>query len=344
MKQVRTAILSFGMSGKVFHAPFIYAHPGFELYAVWERTKNLASQYYSSIKTFRSLDELLKDETIELVIVNTPNITHFEFAEKVLKAGKNVLVEKPFTVNADEAQKLLKLAEEKNLKISVYHNRRWDSDFLTTKKVKNSGMLGDIVDAELHFDRFSPGLSPKLHKETPGAGTGVLHDLGSHLIDAAIQLFGMPDKVFADLRIVRPVATVSDYMNLILFYPKLRVQLRSSYLVRDPLPAFILHGTKGSYYKSRADVQEAELRNEKLPNHKDWGIEPASEKGYVSIDGLDRKYVETEKGNYMQFFDQLHSSITSDHESPVTALQALNVMKIIDAAIHSNQTQKIAAI
>ena len=344
MKQVRTAILSFGMSGKVFHAPFIHVHPGFELYAVWERTKNLASQFYPRIKTFRSLDNLLADNSIELIIVNTPNTTHFEFAEKALKAGKNVLVEKPFTVNAEEARELLNLAEEKNLTIAVYQNRRWDSDFLTTKKVLDSRVLGDIVDAELHFDRFSPGLSPKLHKEIPGPGTGVLHDLGSHLIDAAIQLFGMPEKVFADLNMVRPVTKVSDYMNLILFYPKLRVQLRSSYLVKEPLPAFILHGTKGSFYKSRADIQEAELVKDKLPGGRGWGTEPASEKGYVSIDGMERSYIETTKGDYMQFFNQLHSSLTGNHEPPVTAAQALNVMKVIDAAITSYQTKKIETI
>ncbi len=247
MKPINTAILSFGMSGQVFHAPFIQVHQGFRFHSVWERSKNLAQEKYPGVKTCRTLEEVLADEAVELVIVNTPNYTHYEYCRKALEAGKHVVVEKPFVVTVAEGEELLQLAKQRGKTLSVYHNRRFDSDFLIVRKVLEEGLLGDVVEAEFHFDRFKEEISPKVHKETPGPGTGALYDLGSHLIDQALQLFGKPDQVFADIRIVRPVSQVDDYFEVLLYYPKLRVRLHCSYLVREPLPAYQLHGIKGSF-------------------------------------------------------------------------------------------------
>jgi predicted dehydrogenase len=338
MQQIKTALCSFGMSGWVFHAPFIHLHDGFELYAVFERTKNLGEEKYPGIKTFRLLEAMLADEAIELVIVNTPNYTHFEYAKLTLLAGKHVVVEKPFTNTVAEAEELIKLAKQQNKKISVYQNRRWDSDFRTVQKVVQQKLLGEIVEAEIHFDRFNESLSYKLHKETPGPGAGILPDLGPHLIDQALQLFGMPEAVFADATNIRPISQVEDYMELLLFYKNLRVRLKGSYLVREALPAYIFHGTKGSFVKPRADVQEIDLQKEKSPADNDWGTEAATGKGllHTEIDKkIIREYIPSEKGNYMSYYNGINDALRKDLPLPVTAEEGLNVIRIIEAAFKS---------
>jgi len=216
MQPINTAICSFGMSGWVFHAPFISTHPGFNFYAVWERSKNLAQEKYPEVKVYRTLEELLADDKVELVVVNTPNTTHYDFAKQALLADKHVICEKPFTATVAEAEELIEIAAKQHKQLSVFQNRRYDSDYRTIKKVLDEKLLGDIVEAEFHFDRYKEELSPKQHKETPIPGTGCLYDLGSHLIDQALQLFGMPQAVFADIAVMRTVSKVEDYFELLL--------------------------------------------------------------------------------------------------------------------------------
>lgn len=344
MQPIKTALCSFGMSGWVFHAPFIHLHEGFDLYAVFERTKNLAEEKYPGIKTFRTLEEMLADAEIELVIVNTPNYTHFEYAKLALLAGKHVLIEKPFTNTVAEAEELIALAQKQNKKLSVYQNRRWDSDFRTVQKVVQQKLLGEIVEAEIHFDRYNEALSYKQHKETPGPGAGILPDLGPHLIDQALQLFGMPDAVFADATNLRPISKVEDYIELILFYKNLRVRLKAGYLVREILPAYIMHGTKGSFLKPRADVQEVELQKEKRPAADDWGTEPETGKGllHTEIEGkIVREYIASEKGNYMAYYNGIYEAIRNNKSLPVTAGEGLNVILVIEAAFKSVAEKRI---
>ena len=281
MPAIKTAILSFGMSGRVFHAPFIALNPGFELAGIWERTKSESLEFYPDIKIYRSLDEILNDESIELVIVNTPTNTHYEYSKKVLLAGKHAVVEKAFTTSIAEAIELEELARSVNKKISVYQNRRWDSDFKTVRKIIEEGWLGNIVEAEIHYDRYRVALSAKLHKEIPGPGAGVLNDLGPHLVDQAICLFGMPLAVYADIRITRPNSLVDDYFELLLNYSDKVVRLKASCLVREPFPSYIIHGLKGSFHKSRTDVQETALLANQKPNLPNWGVEPIEERGYL---------------------------------------------------------------
>jgi scyllo-inositol 2-dehydrogenase (NADP+) len=341
---IRTALCSFGMSGKVFHAPFIEVNPGFELYAVWERSSKNASKKYPHIKSFDTYEDMLADASIELVIVNTPNSTHFNYTKMALEAAKHVIVEKPFVINSPEGKILIELAKQKDKKVFVYHNRRWDSDFKTVKKVADEKLLGDIVEAEIHYDRFKEELSPKVHKEIPGPGTGALYDLGSHLIDQSLQLFGWPKAVFADIDIVRSISKVDDYFELILFYPGKRVRLKASYVVREALPSFILHGLKGSFIKSRADVQENDLQAEKIPETEGWGIEPEAEKGllHTQINGqVIRQTLPTENGNYMQYFDEVFNAIRNNGAVPVTAEDGLKVVLIIEAAFESSRQKKL---
>ena len=347
MNRIKTALCSFGMSGRVFHAPFLHLHKGFELYAVWERSKNLASAKYPGIITYRSLEELLNDEAIELVIINTPNFTHYEYAMAALHAGKHVVVEKPFTLTTQQADDLIKFAQQKNRKLSIYQNRRWDSDFQTVKRIVNERLLGNIVEAEIHFDRFSEALSPKLHKEIPGPGTGILYDLGSHLLDQGIQLFGMPESVFSDIFIARPISKVEDYMEVLLFYKSLRVRLRGSYQVREALPAFILHGSKGSFIKSRADTQEERLVKGETPDAPDWGIEPENAKGILhsEVNGkVVREYINSERGNYMVYYDQLYKALRDDGPLPVTADDGRKVIHVIEKAYQSQGEKKIVTL
>jgi len=338
MQPIKTALCSFGMSGWVFHAPFIHLHEGFELYAVFERTKNLAAEKYPGIKTFRTLEEMLVDEAIELVIVNTPNYTHYEYAKLALLAGKHVVVEKAFTNTVAEAEELIALAARQNKKLSVYQNRRWDSDFRTVQKVVQQKLLGEIAEAEIHFDRYNENLSPKLHKETPGPGAGIVPDLGPHLIDQALQLFGMPDAVFADATNLRPISKVEDYIELIFFYKNLRVRLKAGYLVRELLPAYIFHGTKGSFLKPRADVQEKDLQQLKDLTDADWGTEAETGKGllHTEIGGkVIREYIPSEQGNYMYYYNGIFEAIRNDKELPVTATQGMQVIRIIETAFQS---------
>lgn len=344
MIPVKTAICSFGMSGRVFHAPFLHVHPGFEFYSVWERSKDLAAALYPGVRVCRSLEELLADATVELVIVNTPNYTHYGYARQALEAGKHVIVEKPFTVTEQQGKELIALAKQMGKLLSSFQSRRFDSDFRTVRRVIGSGVLGTIVETEIHYDRYTPVLSPKVHKETPGPGTGVLYDLGSHLIDQALQLFGDPESVSADLFIIRDNSRVDDYMEVLLYYPGLRVRLKSSYLVREPLPAYSIFGHKGTLLKSRADVQEKDLQAGEMPGGADWGIEPASEQAllHTEVDGrIVRERVLTERGNYMDYFTGIYEAIRNGAPLPVTAEEGTRIIRVIEKAYESVNNRRV---
>lgn len=347
MKKIRVALLSFGMSGKVFHAPFLQQHPGFELYAVWERTKSESIEIYPDIKIVRSLDAILDDSSIDLVVVNTPTNTHYDYAKKVLEAGKSVIVEKAFTTNVSEAKTLTSLAKEKKLHLSVYQNRRWDSDFQTVQKIVQEDVLGELKEVSIRFDRFKNIVGNKLHKEQPGPGAGLLNDLGPHLIDQSLVLFGMPEKIFADIRILRPDSLVDDYFDLLLYYPSLRVRLTSSLLVKEPLPAFVLHGSNGSFIKTRGDIQEVELIAGKQPGSPNWGIEPESNDGllHILMNGKDtQQIVRTLPGNYGMYYEKIYHSMIHDTMPPVTADEGIRVMQILEAAVKSHETEAVVIL
>jgi predicted dehydrogenase len=347
MNKINTALCSFGMSGWVFHAPFISINPGFNFYGVWERTKNLAQEKYPEVKTFRTLEELLADKDIELVVVNTPSVTHYEYAKQVILAGKHLIVEKPFTATAAQAQELIELARKNKIKLSVYQNRRYDSDYRTVKNILDEGWLGKIIDAEIHYDRYVPALSYKAHKETPTPAVGCLYDLGSHLIDQALQLFGMPLAVFADITINRPGSKVDDYFDLKLFYPHHRVTLKSSYYVREPLPAYQVHGSLGSFIKHKTDVQEIDLQANKKPGDTDWGVEPESQKGllHTEKDGkIIKEFVQSLRGNYGDYYDGIYNALRNNADMPVSGEEGMNVIQVIEAAIKSNKEKKVVEL
>lgn len=346
MQKIKTALLSYGMSGKVFHAPFIAFHPGFELVGSWERSKKLIQQDYPEVKSYPSLEAILEDD-IDLVVVNTPVGTHFEYAKKVLLAGKHAIVEKAFTTAVAEAQELEALAKAQGVKLSVFQNRRWDSDLKTVRQVLLDGSLGEIVEAEFHFDRYNPNLSPKPHKESANAGAGILKDLGPHLIDQALYLFGFPKAVMGDIRVTRENSLVDDWIDITLYYDTLCVRLKASFFVREAVPAYQLQGKKGSFLKPRGDVQEDDLKLGKKPNLTHWGTESTEKEGILHSEIEDKIIhgkIPSLQGNYYSFFDGVYHSIVNNTVEPVTAEDGVKVMQIIEAAIQSNGERRIVEL
>ncbi|MBC7889093.1 MAG: Gfo/Idh/MocA family oxidoreductase [Ferruginibacter sp.] len=347
MSPIKTALLSFGMSGKVFHAPFLQVHPGFELAGAWERNTKTIGEWYPGVTSYPSLETLLADDSVDLVIVNTPTLTHYEYARQALLAGKDIIVEKAFTTTVAEAVDLKNIAAKVNKKISVYQNRRWDSDFKTVKKIIAEGWLGDINEAEIHYERFKPQLSPKQHKEVKSAGSGLLKDLGPHIIDSALCLFGFPQALFADIRITRQDSVVDDWFDILLYYKNLRVRLKSGLLVREALPGFIIHGSKGSFLKSRTDVQETDLQAGKVPNKTDWGTEPDSDQGLLHTGqegNIIREKIKSLQGNYYDYYDGVYKALREDKPMPVTVDDGINIMRIIESAIQSCNEKKLITL
>lgn len=341
MKAIQTALLSYGMSGRIFHAPFLEIHPGFELVGSYERSQKNIQKAYPGTYSYDSLDEVIQDKDIELIIVNTPIPTHFDYASQALKAGKHVVVEKAFTNSTAEALELQKIALAAGKNIFVYQNRRWDSDFQTVKKVYESGDLGEIVEAEFHFDRFNGIKSPKMHKEVPGPGAGIIFDLGPHIIDQALHLFGNPTHVFADLRQTRPGTEVEDLFEILLYYPAMRVRLKAGYYFKVPIPAFQLHGKLGSFIKTRSDRQEADLDAGRKPQGDAWGLENPSDYGVMQVDGGNPARIPSEKGNFMAFYENVFQSLRGNETPAVSVQDGINSMRVIDAAMESSREKKV---
>ncbi|KIO74491.1 oxidoreductase [Pedobacter lusitanus] len=335
-KPINTGILSFGMSGKLFHSPFVDAHSGFNLTAVVERSEKTAQHRFPDIKSYDSVDELIADPAIELVIINTPNYTHFEFARKALRAGKHLLVEKPFTVTSAEAVILFNEAKEKNLHILPYQNRRYDSDFLAAKDIVDSKKLGRLVEAHIRYDRYRYTIGPKVFKETPMPGSGLLYDLGPHLLDMVFALFGQPLEWTKTLGHFRPGTQVDDYACIHLKYPEdLQVFITMSMLVVEQQPAFIINGTKGSYVKHRSDIQETQLLKNMSPDDPSYGIEQPGKEGILStIDEngtITRELIPPGKSSYLHLFDAVYQTIRENKPYPVNQEQIIRQITILES-------------
>ncbi len=342
-KKINTAIASFGLSGQVFHAPFVQAHPGFNLIGIVERHKDLSRKEYHHTKLYRSFDEILKDDEVALVVVNTPVQTHFEYTQKAIEAGKKVIVEKPFTVSAEEATALQQLVLKKNAQAIVYQNRRYDGDFLKLKEMLSSQLLGSIKEAEMRFDRYRPQKSSKLHKEAAIPGAGILHDIGAHLIDQAIILFGMPQSVFADIDILREEGTANDYFEIILKYNDgLRVRLVSTVFSLGNNYEYRFHGSMGTFLQKRSDAQEQALTNGIRPNMEQWMPENTHEDGLLITfqnNNIHHQPTQSKQGNYMHFYNDVYQHIVNQKVNPVPFSDAVNTMTIIDTAIKSSMNK-----
>ncbi|MDM1295728.1 Gfo/Idh/MocA family oxidoreductase [Sphingobacterium sp. N143] len=335
--KINTGILSFGMSGRVFHAPFIQTNPHFNLVAVVERSTKSAHTLYPGIKSYDSIAEILADDSIELIIVNTPNHTHFQFASEALLAGKHVLIEKPAVDNSLQFNKLIEISNQSKKQVFFYQNRRFDSHFLDVKKIIDSGKLGKLTEVHFRFDRYKMELGQKYFKENNQfVSSGLTYDLGPHIIDQAISLFGKPLKFSKTTSINRPGSQVADFFHYHLRYPNdLNVFLTGSLAVADPLPAFVLHGTKGSFIKTMADVQEQQLIDGMLPTDPMYGIEPNECMGkLVTVDESNERqttYVDAHQGNYNLLFDAIYESLRNKVDYPITADQVKWQIQMLEA-------------
>ncbi|MBO9617884.1 MAG: Gfo/Idh/MocA family oxidoreductase [Niabella sp.] len=342
-----TGIASFGMSGKLFHAPFIDANPHYELKAIVERHKEESRERYPNTKLYRSFEELIADPEIELVIVNTPVQTHFEYSKKALEAGKNIVVEKPFMINAEEAAEIDALAKEKNLFLSVYQNRRYDGDYKVIKDVVSENMLGELKEVELRYDRYRPGHSGKAHKEGDQPGAGNLHDLGAHLIDQALQLFGFPEAVFADVLTMRTELIANDYFEVLLFYPRpFRVRIKGTVFAKESPYPFVLQGENGTFLQQRSDLQETKLLEGVKPSIEPWVPTPEGFDGalHTTINGLDvQQQTRSEMGNYMNYYEDVYRALRNHGPNPVPASDAVLTMRVIDAALQSSKERRVVA-
>jgi scyllo-inositol 2-dehydrogenase (NADP+) len=340
---INVGIASFGMSGEVFHAPIINSLPDYNIKKIVERKSYRSSRIFPQVEVVRSFEDLLKDDEIDLVVVNTPNQLHFEMAKAALEAGKHVVVEKPFTVTHNEAVQLDKIAIERGKVLSIFQNRRWDGDFLTVQKIVKEKLLGQLVDFESNYDRFRNYIEKNTWKEESKEGTGLLYNLGSHLIDQAYVLFGMPKAIRADIRTIRPGGMVDDQFEIVMYYDEVRVVLRSSYLVREPRPKYMLHGTLGSYVKYGLDPQEEALKKGGNPSAANWGKESEEIWGILNteVNGIHfRGKIETIAGSYQAFYQNVYDSISDGTQLAVTASQAADVIRIIEMAQESNSKEK----
>lgn len=337
---INTALLSYGMSGEIFHAPFLTTHPGFLLKKVVERSKQKITARFPNAKSVNDRSDVLNDASIELVIVNTPNETHFTFAKEALNAGKHVVVEKPFTVTSKEADELIALAKTNGKILTVFQSRRFDGDFKTLQSVIKEDLVGKIVEFEAHYDRFRNYIEPNTWKEEAKPGTGILYNLGSHMLDQVLVLFGKPNAADARIGIQRPGGVVDDFYDIRLSYNDLLVIVKSSYLVREQGPRYILHGTQGSFVKYGIDPQEQDLKEGKMPNSADWGKEDKQWWGKLNSATKGERQIETMPGNYKEFYDNLHEAIRSNRSLTVKPEEAKEVIRLIETCYESNRLKK----
>ncbi|PTN09194.1 putative dehydrogenase [Mangrovibacterium marinum] len=341
--KIQTAIASYGMSGMVFHGPSLKANPDFEVRSILERSKNRSAALFSEATIVRNYAALLDDPRIKLVVVNTPDYLHYEMCKQALLAGKHVVVEKPFTQTVEQANELIALANEKGLVLTVYQNRRWDGDFLTVKKIITEGLLGRLVEFESHFDRYRNFIQADTWKEEGIDRVGVLYNLGSHAVDQALNLFGMPGAVTAHLATLRTGGRVPDYYDIRLQYDGFAALLKSSYLVREPGPRYSLHGTLGSYQKWGIDPQEEALKAGQLPGGSGWGEEPESAWGmlHTEKDGQPiRQKMETIRGNYALFYENVYGAITNGESLLVKPEESRDCLRVLEACLLSDQEQR----
>lgn len=346
-KTINVGLIGFGMAGRVFHAPTITSVEGLQLVKIRETKEpniNIIRNRFPNATVVNDSKAIFDDPHIDLVVIATPNTSHFPLAKEALQAGKNVVVDKPFTITTAEADELIVLAKQQNKLLSVYHNRRFDSTTKTAKKIIDSGVLGTLVEYEVRYDRFRNALRKDAWREEALPGSGILYDLGAHLIDQAQYFFGLPQAVTADVRIQRPGAKATDNFEVILHYPDLKVTLKAGMLVREKVPHMLLLGDKGTYIKYGMDVQEEALKAGQSPKDMpNWGQEPEDLWGTINTDinGLHIiGKVESEAGDYSGYYANIYNALTGDEKLLITPETARNTIRIIELAIQSSEEKR----
>ncbi|GGP19256.1 oxidoreductase [Silvimonas iriomotensis] len=338
MNRLKVALVGYGYAGKTFHAPLIVASPGLQLATVVSSDAGKVHADYPDVNVVAHAREALADPQIDLVVIAAPNDQHFPLAQAALAAGKHVVVDKPFTTTLAEARSLIAQAREVGKVLSVFQNRRWDADFLTVKKLLADDDLGRVVHFESHFDRFRPVVRQRW-REAAGLGNGLWFDLGPHLVDQALQLFGTPEAVYADMAIMRDDAVATDYFHVILRYEGLRVILHGSTLVAGG-PRFVIHGDKRSFIKQGLDTQESQLKAGGKPGDAGWGQDALDGSLITSVNDIEEtEVVSTQVGDYRAYYNGVAAAIAAGEPNPVSGEEALAVMAIIELA-HTSATMQ----
>ncbi len=354
LTDIGVAVIGFGLAGRVFHAPFVSAVPGLRLEAIVQRQGNEASRAYPAARILRSASEALSDAAIHLIVVATPNETHFELAKQALLAGKHVVIDKPFAATSEEALALKQLSEQGGLILAPFHNRRWDGDFLTIRKLLAEDAVGRLVTYESHFDRFRPLPRENTWKEGPSPSHGLLFDLGPHLVDQALALFGAPQGITANVRKDRDQTNIEDAFDITLEYPRLRAHCRSSMLACDAAPRFLLHGTRGSFKKYGLDPQEPALvAGAQVPRMDagEWLADPKDDWGTLTVardpadpTDLTRTRIETEHGDYRLYYANVRDTIHGKASLAVTPEDGYRTIKLLEVARKSSEEKRTLPI
>jgi scyllo-inositol 2-dehydrogenase (NADP+) len=347
MAEIGVGVIGFGLAGRVFHAPFVSAVPGLKLEAIVQRRGDEAAKAYPKARILRSVEEALSDPAISLIVVGTPNETHYDLAKQALQAGKHVVIDKPFAPSSEQARELISIATEKKLVLAPFHNRRWDGDFLTVRKVLDSGELGRVTTFESHFDRFRPLPREATWKESGNAANGMLFDLGPHLVDQALSLFGVPQAITASVRRDRDTTEIEDAFDITLHYPKLQAICRATMVAAEPAPRFLLHGTHGSFRKYGLDPQEPALVGgatvPPMGDSREWLGEPESAWGTLVVapnpadpGKLNRTTVKTEPGDYRGYYANVRDAILGVAPLQVTPEDGYRVIRLLELARQSS--------
>ncbi len=330
---LNVALIGYGYAGKTFHAPLIHSVGGLHLAAVCSSHAEKVGADYPAIKVSAAPDEIFAQAHIDVVVIATPNHTHFDLARRALLAGKHVVVDKPFTITAIQAYELTALAEQKGLVLSVFHNRRWDADFLTARALIASGKLGSLNSFESRFDRYRPEVRLRW-REQAGEGSGLWYDLGPHLLDQALQLFGRPMAIQANFAIQRENSQVIDYIEVFLSYPNLKVSLHASMLRANESPRFVIKGSAGCYTKYGLDTQEDALKRDELPGSNAWGHDPRDGLLQMTQENSSSN-IPTLAGDYRHFYTKFRDAISLKTANPVLAEDAVLTMELIELACDS---------
>ena len=332
---LNVALIDYGYAGKTLHAPLIENVPGLNLVAVCSSKPEMVSVDRPSVRVSRSVDELFASSEIDMVVIATPNNTHFDLSRRALLSGKHVVVDKPFTVTSAHARELKQIAEQQNRVLSVFQNRRWDADFLTLRAIIESGKLGEIVSFVSRFDRYRPEVKVRW-REQAGEGSGLWYDLGPHLLDQALLLFGRPIAIQADFKIQRNRAQAVDYFDVQMRYEQLRVTLHAGMLVSEESPRFELKGSVGSYFKFGLDTQEDALKRGELPVDETWGYDPRD--GVLQIlttGGSISTMASTLRGDYRQYYKEFRDAVILKRATPVSMEDAVLTIELIELACES---------
>jgi predicted dehydrogenase len=336
-KKLNVGIVSFGYSTKIFHAPFLFASDYYELYAILERHKSESISDYPFVRLYRDYDDFLNDANVDIVIITTPNYTHYELTKKALLAKKNVVVDKPFVTNLDEAKELINIAKTNKLLLTVYQNRRYDGDYLTVKNLLEKKCLGSIFEFYSFFDRYKEK-PPLRWREMNLPGSGLIYDIGSHLIDQAIKLFGAPKSIFAISNKIEDKFEVEDYFYIIFEYECFKVFLSAGNKYVNERPRFAIFGTMGSFIKKGLDPQENALRSGSKPFKEPWIAEDSSCWGVLKTleNNLEsEEKIKTVPGNYMCFYDNLYNHLVNNAPIEVTYSDMLLNIHIIEKVYKS---------